>query len=67
VGIITALISSVKKTLKSGSYPFSILPNTDYRRHVPQNAKQLMSNNWSNTGRSLRSAVDKVGKEIERS
>lgn len=63
---MTDFILSVKKSLQSASSPFSIFPETDYKRHVPQNAEQLMHNNWLKTGGSLQKAIDKVGENIEK-
>lgn len=65
VYVMTTFILSVKKTLQNNSSPFSISPPTDYRRHIPQSAEQLMRDNWRKTGDSLHYAMKKVGEEIE--
>ena len=64
VGIVTAFIISIKKTFLNSSSPFSLYPTTDYQRHVPKSAEQLMHNNWLKTGDSLSKAMEKVGEEI---
>lgn len=61
---MTDIIFSLKKTLQSRHSPFSISPNTNYRKHVPESAKQLMRENWQKTGSSLCDAMNKVGEEI---
>lgn len=63
--IMNAFIVSVRKTLQCNSSSFSISPSTDYGRHVPQSAEQLMTDNWRKTGDSLYSAMYKVGEDIE--
>lgn len=62
---MTALITSMKKSLLDHSSLFSIFPATDYNKHVPQNSEKLMRENWQKTGESLYSAMYKVGEEIE--
>lgn len=60
------LIKSVVCNVLCGTYSMpSLHPKTDYRKHVPKNAKELCEKNWSSTGRALRSAMNKVRKENE--
>lgn len=44
---------------------YELWPRKDYKKHVPRNAKQLVENNWRNTGNSLRRAMDEVRGENE--
>lgn len=62
---MTALVLFIKKRLKSTS-PISIMPDTNYNRHAPESAEQLMRDNWRKTGKSLHAAMMQVGDEIER-
>ena len=64
--IMSELIVAIKTKLENTSSSFSISPTTDYNRHVPKSATQLMRNNWRRTGNSLRRAMKKVGDEIEK-
>lgn len=66
VHIMTTLVISIKRTLQSTSTPISIKPNTNYHRHAPKSAEQLMRDNWRTTGNSLYNAIKKVGDEIEK-
>lgn len=66
VHTMTALILSVKKTLQGTSSPISLSPSTDYHKHVPQSAEQLMGKNWAIAGKRLFNAMKKVGDEIEK-
>lgn len=43
-----------------------IWPATDYKRHAPHSAKELMKHNWQKTGRSLQKAIDKMRDESGR-
>lgn len=62
--IMTDFILAVKKSINNSSSPFSIYPETNYKRYVPKNAKELMKDNWINIGVSLKNAMKKVGEEI---
>jgi len=64
--IMTTFIISIKNKLQKNSSNFSIFPSTDYSKHAPQSAKQLMHDNWQITGNSLDRAIKKVGSEIEK-
>lgn len=66
IHIMTDFILAVKKTLQNTSSPITIFPSTNYRRHAPQSAAQLMGDNWRKTGDSLGCAMKKVGAEIEK-
>jgi len=60
---MTGFVYSVKKSFYSSS-PFTIHPNTDYRKNLPKSSAEAMGENWKKTGSSLRKAMKKVGEEI---
>ena len=62
---MTSLISDIKGSLSSPSSLFSINPKTDYKKHIPKNAEELMMKNWKKTGKTLFKSIKKVGNEIE--
>ncbi|WP_273483569.1 hypothetical protein [Desulforamulus ruminis] len=59
------IILSAKRTWFNYYSPFSIFPDTDYTKHVPKNANELIERNWEKTGKALSDAMHKVGEEIE--
>jgi hypothetical protein len=63
---MTGLIVSVKNSVLKESSPFLLSPKTNYGKHVPKSAEQLMKDNWNKTGRHLKEAMKKVGDEIEK-
>ena len=55
-----------KDTLASIPDVFTLIPDSDYSRYVPKGgAAQLMRENWERTGKQLRKAIEKVGREID--
>lgn len=62
---MTQLVHTVKKAMTDNTSLFSLLPNTDYNKHVPESAEELMKQNWQRTGKTLSNAIHKVGEELE--
>lgn len=60
------LIMEIKDYLLNTSLDFSIAPRTDYKKHIPKDAEQLMKKNWTKVGETLSDSIVKVGEEIEK-
>jgi hypothetical protein len=63
VKLTTMICNSVKEVVRLIPITPDLWPNTNYQKHVPKSARQLMKSNWQNTGKNLRNAIEKVGKE----
>ena len=61
---MTDLVYNIKKIMEDNSSLFSLSPKTDYNKYVPENAEELMRENWQRTGNALKKAMDKVGDKI---
>ena len=60
------ILKFFKTTLASIPDVFTLVPNSDYSRYVPEGgAGQLMRESWERTGKQLRKAIEKIGKEID--
>ncbi len=60
---MSTFILALKESFNSFS-PFTIDPDTDYRKRIPKSPEQIMRKNWETTGGYLRKAMEKVGEEI---
>lgn len=59
--------SKIKNFITSilcGSSTFTIIPNTDYKKYIPESPNAISNEAWLQTGEALRLSIYKVGAKI---
>ncbi len=59
-----AKIQEILASVISGFSTFSLNPESNYFKHISQNASHITSEAWRMTGANLQSALDKATTEV---